>query len=130
MITPCVRFIRFHTDEMTIFCTPTKIYDKERVYVVACPTKVKNEKVDSGKVNHYSTDEMGDAQSRGVPLVLNNTFTSGGLAAPLFVVCYGLTLEEMPYNDIVTVPISGFTVCADRNIYSSKEGYVTFVREN
>ena len=118
------------TDETTIYCTPTKIFDKERIYVIARPTKVKNESVDSGKVNNYSTNEYGYAHLRGVRLVLNSTFTAGGLAAPIFVVCYGLTLVDMPYNDIVVVPIPGLTVGADRNIYSTKEGFLVFVRGN
>ena len=98
--------------------------------MVACPTKVKNGTVDSGKINNYTTNASGDAHSQGVCLVLNSTFTAGGLATPIFVVCYGLTLNEMPYNDMVTLPIPGLTVGSDRNIYSSKEGYITFVRGN
>ena len=50
------------TDEMTIFCTPNKIYDKERVYIIAPLTKVKNESIDNGKINNYSTNEAGDPQ--------------------------------------------------------------------
>ena len=129
-VTPVLPHLITSTDETTIFCTPTKIFDKERVYVVARPTKVKNEALDSGKVNNYSTDAIGDAHCRGVRLVLNTTFTAGGLAAPIFVVCYGLTYNEMPYNDIVTLPIPGLIVGSDRNIYSNKEGFITFVRGN
>ena len=118
------------TDETTIFVTPTKIFDKENVYVVACPTKIKNEKVDSGTCNDYSTNDHGDAHCRGIRVVLNTTFTAGGLVAPIFAVVYGLTPDEMPQNDIVTLPINGFTAGADRYIYSNKDGYVVFVRGN
>ena len=118
------------TDKTTIFLTPNKIYDKEKVYLVARPTVVKNEKVDSGTCNDYSTKESGDAHCRGLRVVLNTTFTAGGLSAPIFIVVYELTLEEMPKNDIVVLPIQGFTVGADRCIYSDKNGYVVFVRGN
>ena len=118
------------TNEVTLFATPSKIFDKEKTYLVARPTVVKNEKMDSGKCNDYSTNDIGDSHCRGLRIVLNTTFTAGGLAAPIFVIIYGLTADEMPCNEIVTVPIPGLTVGADRNVYCDKEGYVTFVRGN
>ena len=116
------------TDETTIFVTPSKIFDKEKVYLVSRPKVIKNEMLDSGKCNDYSTNDIGDAHCRGLRVVLNTTFTAGGLAAPIFVIIYGLTLDEMPKNAIVMVPIPGYTVGGDRHIYSKKEGYIVFVR--
>ena len=95
------------TDETTIFATPSKIFDKEKVYLVARPTKIKNKKMDSGKCNDYSTKELGDSHCRGLQILLNRTFTAGGLAAPIFVVIYGLTPNEMPKNDIVVLLVLG-----------------------
>ena len=118
------------TDKTTMFVTPTKIYDREKVYLVARPSMIKNEKVDSGKCNNYSTEEAEDAQCRGIRIVLNTTFTAGGLVAPIFVIVYGLTSNEMPYNELVCVPIPGLTVGGERNLYSKKEGYIVFVTGN
>ena len=133
-VVPCVPVLPnliTSTDETTVFATPSKIFDKERVYLVARPTAVKNERIDSGKCNHYSTDDSGDAHCRGVRIVLNNTFTGGGLAAPIFAVIYGLTPDELPNgDDILTIPVPGLTVGADQNIYNTKEGYIVFVRGN
>ena len=54
--------------------------------------------------------------------------TAGGLSASFFVIIYSHTLDQMPFNKIVTIPIPWFTVGPDCNIYSTQEGYVTFVR--
>ena len=116
------------TDEVTIFATPTKIYNKEQIYLVARPKCMKNEKVDSGKCNDYCTNKIGDADCRGLRLVLNTTFTAGGLSAPIFAVVYGLKPDEMPNSEIVTLAVPGLTVGSERNIYCKKEGYITFVR--
>ena len=119
------------TGETTIHATPSKIFDQKRIYLVACPTAVKNENVDSGKCNNYSTEESGDSHTRGVRIVLNTTFTGGGLSAPIFAVVYGLTPDELPNGDeILTIPIPGLIVGAERNIYLTKEGYLVFVRGN
>ena len=115
-------------DECTIFATPNKIHSSEKKYLVARPTSVKNENVDSGKLNNYTTSMSGDAHGRGVRIVVNTTFTAGGLAAPIFVIVYGLTPKEMPGNNIVTVPVPGLTVGSDTQIYSKREGFITFVR--
>ena len=58
---------------------------------------------------------------------MNTTFTAGGLTSPIFVVVYGLGSDEMPFEDIITVPLQGLTVAGDRNIYSVGTGYITFV---
>ena len=115
------------TDEMTIFATTSKVNKQEKIHLVSCPTSIKNDYVHSGNVNNYTTADFGDAHCRGVRIVLNTTFTAGGLSAPIFVVVYGLTPEEMPQNNIVTVPIEGLTVGSERDIYCRKEGYITFV---
>ena len=86
--------------------------------LVAHPTNVKN----------YTTQDHGDAHCRVLCIVLNMTFTAGGLSAPIFTVIYGLIQQEMPYNDIVKIPIKGLLVGPERNVYTSKEGYLVFVR--
>ena len=109
---------------------PTKVYDKDKIYIFACPTCVKNEHVDSGKSNDYTTLPTGDAHCRGVKIVVNTTFTAGGLSAPIFVVVYGLSAKEMPNNELVTVAVPGLAVGSDHDLYQSKEVYLTFVRGN
>ena len=116
------------TDETTIFATDGMINPKEKIYLTARPTEAKNEHVDSGKRNDYCTDTAGDAHCRGIRIVLNTTFTAGGLTAPLFVTIYGLSPDEMPENDIVSIPIKGFTPGSERDLNSTRVGYVTFVR--
>ena len=86
--------------------------------------------MDSGKCNDYSTKACVDAHCQGIRIVLDTTFTAGGLYAPIFVVIYGLTPEEMMYNDMVCVPIPGFTVGSERNLYATREGYIVLVRGN
>ena len=61
------------------------------------------------------------------PNVLNTTFTAGGLKAPIFVVVYGLGVDEMQNDDVVTVPLKGLTIVGNRNLYSEGNGYITFV---
>ena len=81
---------------------PGKINKGAKVHIVARPTKVKNIVVDSGSRNDYSTILHGNSHCRGVRIVLNTTFTTGGLRAPIFVVVYSLGLDEMPEDDVVT----------------------------
>ena len=116
------------TDEVTLFATPNIVHGKESFYVTAKPSYVKNEYSDSGSRNHYKKDITGDSHCRGVRIVINSTFTAGGLAAPLFVVVYGLTGEELPGHEMVTIDVPGLTVGADQDVYSNGVGYVTFVR--
>lgn len=88
----------------------------------------KNENVNSGKLNNYTTNLSGDAHCCGVRVVVNTTFTAGGLAAPIFVVVYGLTPDKMPGDDIVSVSVPGLTVVSDTQIFTEKEGFIAFVR--
>lgn len=74
------------------------------------------------------TKDLGDAHCRGLRIVLNTTFTAGGLSVSIFVVIYSLIPKEMPKRDIVLVPIPGYSVGGDCDIYSRKEGYIVFVR--
>lgn len=60
--------------------------------------------------------------------MLNTTFTTGGLTAPIFVTIYFLTPDEIPENNIVRIPIKGFTSGSERDLCSSKVQYVNFVR--
>ena len=116
------------TDEVTIFATTTMVNNEESLYIVAKPTEVKNEVSSSSSRNHYKHKASGDAHCRGVRIVINSTFTAGGLSAPIFVSVFGLSQEEMPSSDIVTIPVPGLTVGSHQDIYSSGVGYLTFVK--
>ena len=117
------------TDEKTIFVTSGIIKDDEKIHITAKPKCIKNKSVSSGARNNYKTEMTGDSHCRGLRIILNTTFTAGGLSSPIFVVINGLSLEEMPYNEIVTVPVYGLIPGSDRDIYNStKKGYITFVR--
>ena len=118
------------TDEVTIFATPNKINGTDSYYLVAKPTTCKNEQSNSSNRNHYKTKVSGDSHCRGVRIVINNTFTAGGLSSPLFVTVYGLTLEEMPGDEIVTIEVPGLTVGSNQDLYSKGKGFLTFVRGN
>lgn len=98
------------TDEVTIFATFATVNSKESLYITARPEELKNEMAKSGYRNHYAKKISGDAHCRGVRIVLNNTFTAGGLSAPIFVIVYGLSREEMPGSEFVTIPVEGLAV--------------------
>ena len=118
------------TDEVTIFSTANIIQVQEKKFLVARLTSVKNEHVNSGQLNNYTTEMSGDVHCRGVHVVINTTFTASGLVTPIFVVVYGLTPDKMPGQDIITIHIPGLTVGSDTHIYLDKEGYISFVRGN
>ena len=118
------------TDEVTVFATPNKIHGSDSYYLVAKPTVTKNENADSSNRNNYKTKIFGDSHCRGVRIVINNTFTAGGLSSPIFVTVYGLTQEEMPVEEIVTIEVPGLTVGSDQDLYSKGKGFLTFVRGN
>ena len=116
------------TDEMTIFATSSKINSKESLYITARPDEIKNELCSSGYRNHYKKKLSGDSHCRGVRIVINSTFTAGGLSAPLFVTVYGLTKTEMPGSDFVSIPVPGLAVGGHQDLYSKGVGSITFVR--
>ena len=53
------------TDEVTLFATASKINGKNDFYIVAKPTSMKNEKIDSSSRNHYKKQQTGDSHCRG-----------------------------------------------------------------
>ena len=72
--------------------------------------------------------KSGYAHCRGVRIiVINSTFTAGGLSAPIFLAVYGLSRSEMPKDDIITRAVPGLIAGSAQNLYSSGEGFVTFV---
>ena len=115
------------TDEVTIFATAGTVHNKESFFVVSKPEEIKNEICDSGKRNHYKKKPSGNAHCRGVRIVTNSTFTAGGLSAPIFVAIYGLTREEMPNEDIITIAVPGLVAGSSQNLYSTGNDYITFV---
>ena len=116
------------TDEVTLFATSATVNSKEDLYIVAKPEELKNEMVTSNSRNHYKQKSSGDSHCRGVRIVINSTFTAGGLSAPIFVTVYGLSQEEMPGTEIMTIEIPGLTVGSHQDIYSNGVGYLTFVK--
>ena len=116
------------TDETTMFVTSGVINEQERIHITSKPTNVKNPNVSSSSRNNYTTNISGDSNCRGLRIVLNTTFTAGGISAPIFVAVHGLSLEEMPRNDIVTISVPNLVVGSDRDIYTQGNGFVTFVR--
>lgn len=114
------------TDEVNIFAMSQKVNKAEKLHVTAKPTTVKNPSVNSGSQNYYTTHSHGDSHCQGGSIVLNRICTAGGLTVPVFVVVYALGTDDMPHNDIVTVPIDGLTVAGDQNLYSVGNGWQTF----
>lgn len=116
------------TDETTLFVTSGIINEEEKLYITCKPTMEKNESVSSSSRNDYSTTLTGDSHCRGLRIVLNTTFTAGGLTSPIFVAVHGLSLDEMPKDEMVTIPVPNLVVGSDRDIYSDETGFITFVR--
>ena len=84
--------------------------------------------VDSSCRNHYKKTPTGDAHCRGLWVVINCTFTAGGLSLPLFVVVYGIGNNEMVGDDdMITIKVPGLTIGSDQDVYSCGFGYLTFV---
>ena len=116
------------TDEVTLFATSSTVNSQENLYIVAKPEELKNEVVSSNSRNHYKQQTSGDSHCRGVRIVINSTFTAGGLSAPIFVAVYGLSNEEMPGTEIMTIEVPGLTVGSHQDVYSNGVGYLTFVK--
>ena len=129
-VSPVLPNLITSTDEMTIFATASQVGRSQKIHVIAKPTSTKTEGVSSANRNNYTTTSTNNSHLRGVRIVLNTTFTAGGLTAPIFITVYGMTHDEMPGDDIVTVPIKGLFVGGDRNVFCDEEGYITFVRGN
>ena len=127
-VIPIIPNLATSTDEVTIFACPGKINKSEKIHLVARPTKVKNPKVNSSRRNNYNTTSSGDAPCCGVQIVLNSTFTTDGLSAPLFIVVYRLGVDEVPFNDMVKVKVKGLVAASNRNVISAGDGFVTFMR--
>ena len=115
------------TDECSLFIT-TQIINKKLAWHFSTRPKIENKPTeDSSKRNVFSTTLSGDAHLRGVRISLNNTFTAGGRSAPIFACVYGLTLAEMPKDEIVVLEIPGLVPASNQN--GSKEiGFIVFVR--
>ena len=113
---------------LTIFSKPTIINGNESWYSVTKPSYEKNKQVHSSLQNDYKGSSLViDSHCCGVTIVINCTFTAGGLSSPFFVVVYGLTPEEMPADEIVTTEVPQHTFGSDQDVYSYGIGYLTFV---
>ena len=98
--------------------------------MTAKPNEIKNEQCHSGARNVYKTKLTGDSHCRGVRMVVNSTFTAGGLSAPIFVCVYGLSYDEMPKDGMICLEIPGLYSGSHQNIYSNGVGFLVFVRGN
>lgn len=116
------------TDEVTLFATSGTIHNKEKFFIVAKPDQLKNISCHSGCRNHYKKKPSRDAHCRGVRIVVNSTFTAGGIAAPIFFSVFGLTKEEMPGDKMITIKIPGLTCGSHQDLYSNGEEFINFVR--
>ena len=116
------------TDEVTIFAHSSRVFGKDQYYIVARPDDLKNEICNSGSRNNYKKTPSGDAHLRGVRIVINSTFTAGGLSAPIFITCFGLSQEEIPGDDIITITVPGLSIGSQQDVYSQGKGFITFVR--
>ena len=56
------------------------------------------------------------------------TFNADGQVAALFIVVYGLSKEEMPENEIITLDISGLVSGGHQFVSCAEKGYISFVR--
>ena len=118
------------TDDITIFATSSIVNNKDRYYVVTRQQELKNELVNSGSRNHYKDTPSGDAHCKGVRIVISNTFSGGGLSAPLFISVFGLTEEELPKDDGIIIEVPRLCNGSHQDIYAQGIGYLCFVRSN
>ena len=127
-LTPVLPNLITSTDEVTIFASQSHIQSKDSFYLLSKPMSNKNKISNSGSRNNYKKKLTGDAHCRGTRIVINSTFTAGGLLSPIFVVVYGCSEEEMPNDDILTIKVPGLTVGSDQDVYSNGMGFLTFVK--
>ena len=115
------------TDECSLFIT-TQIINNKLAWYFSTRPKVENSPTeDSNKRDLFTNTLSGDAHMRGVRISLNNTFTAGGRSAPIFACIYGLSMAEMPMDEIVVCEIEGLVPASNQN--GSKEiGFIVFIR--
>ena len=115
------------TNKVTVFVTPSKVHCQDIKYLVSRPKGTKHEVSDSSSRNNYTNRENGDTHCRGIHIVINFTFSAGGIAAPLFVTIYGLTADEILADDMVCVECPGLFMGSNQGVYSYGKGYVVFL---
>lgn len=52
------------------------------------------------------------------------------MSAPIFIAVFGLSADEMPADDIITIEVLSLTAGSHQNVYCSGSGFITFVRGN
>ena len=115
------------TDECSLFITTQIINKKIAWHFSVRPRKGYIPTEDSGKRNVFSNHLSGDAHMRGIRISVNNTFTAGGRSAPIFACVYGLTMAEMPRDEIVVCEIPGLVPASNQN-GSTQNGFIVFIR--
>ena len=113
-------------DEVILFVSNDVIEGKDSFHFSVRPTSSNQPYKDSGNRDPYSTVLTGDKHHQGLQISLNNTFTAGGLSAPVFACVHGLTPKEMPGDEVIVLPTKGLVPAAHMNGSQSK-GFVIFI---
>ena len=92
------------------------------------PSNTEGTSADSSYRSHSTTERHGDRHKRGVRIEVICTFNADGQVAALFIVVYGLSKEEMPENEIITLDISGLVSGGHQFVSCAEKGYISFVR--
>jgi hypothetical protein len=117
------------TDEFSLFIMNQIINNKVSWYFTARPSCNLKPNVASDHRDCYTTDLHGNAHLRGLRITLNNTFTAGGQCAPIFACVFGLSLTEMPCDEIIIAKCKGLVAASNVN-GSMEMGYIVFIRGN
>jgi hypothetical protein len=115
------------TDEFSLFITNQIVNNKVSWYFTARPSSKLKPTVASDRRDCFTTDLNGDAHLRGLRITLNNTFTAGGLCAPIFACVFGLKMTEMPRDEIIICEVKGLVPASNVN-GSMEVGYIIFIR--
>ena len=117
------------SDGTTFFCTVGQVEEKDSVYITINPPKDTNgTSADSSYRSHSSTARHGDRHKRGVRIEVICTFNADGQIAALFCVVYGLSILEMPDDEIITLDIAGLVSGGHQFLSCVEKGFVSFVR--
>ena len=117
------------SDGTTFFCTVGQVEEKEKLYITINPPKdTTGTSADSSYRSHSSTARHGDRHKRGVRIEVICTFNADGQIAALFCVVYGLSITEMPHDEIITLDIAGLVSGGHQFLSCVEKGFISFVR--
>ena len=97
------------TDATTTFATVGQINGKKQLYVTIKPpsSDTDGNAASSSHRSQCTTSRHGDRHKRGLRIELNCTFNALGQVAPLFCTVFGLSMDEMPNDEIILLSIKG-----------------------